>query len=123
MSEDLTKKLPHSADEKLTQVLTRLESLEQKVDERLYDTRPIWQKVVADVAQLQGTVDQLQEGQKHLEQGQEALRTEVRLMGREINYRLDVLNKTMLGIQADHLDIDERVRTLEKTHNPPNSQT
>ena len=69
----------------------------------------IWQRVVADIGQLQ--------------KGQEALRTEVRRMGKDINHRLDVLNKTMLGIQADHLDIDERVRTLEKTHNPPNSQT
>lgn len=116
MSEDLTKKLPHSADEKLTLVLSRLENLERKVDERLYDTRPIWQKVVADIGLLQ-------EGQQRLEQGQETLRTEVRSISRDINYRLDALNKTMLGIQAHHLEIDDRVRTLENTRNPPNSQT
>jgi hypothetical protein len=116
MSDDLTKKLPQSADDKLTLVLSRLDGLEQKVDERLYDARPIWQKVVADIGQLQ-------EGQQRLEQGQVALRTEVRSMSKDINHRLDVLNKTMLGIQAGQLDIDERVRTLENTHNPPNSQT
>ena len=109
MSEDLTKKLPQSADEKLTLVLTRLDSLEQKVDERLHDTRPIWRKVVEDIA--------------HLQQGQEALRTEVRSMKKDIYYRLDVLNQTMLAIRADHRDIDDRVRTLENTHNPSNSQT
>ena len=109
MSDDLTKKLPRSVDEKLTLVLTRLDSLEKKVDERLYDTRPIWQKVVADIGQLQT--------------GQEALRAEVRSMRRDIYYRLDVLNQTMLGIQADHRDIDDRVRSLENTRNPPNSQT
>ena len=116
MSEDLTKKLPQSADEKLTLVLTRLDSLEQKVDERLYDTRPIWQRVVADIGQLQ-------EGQQRLEEGQQALRTEVHAMRRDIYYSMDVLNKTMLRIQTDHRDLDDRMRELEKTHNPPNSQT
>ncbi len=54
MSEDLTKDLPSSAGEKLTQILStvqrldstverldsRLGSLEQKVEGRLYDTSP-----------------------------------------------------------------------------------
>ena len=109
MSEDLTKKLPQSDSEVLALILNRLNSVEQTLAERLYDTRPIWQKVVEDIAQMQ--------------QGQEALRTEVHGMGKDLYYRLDVLNKTLMGIQADHRDIDDRVRTLENTHNPPNSQT
>jgi hypothetical protein len=51
MSEDLTRNLPSSDGAKLTQILSTLERLdsrlrgvEQKVEERLYDTRPIWEK-------------------------------------------------------------------------------
>jgi outer membrane murein-binding lipoprotein Lpp len=123
MSEDLTKKLPASADEKLTLILTtvqtltvrvenldsRLAQVEQKVDERLYDTRPIWQKVVGDIA--------------HLQEGQEALRTEVRAMRRDIYYRFSILNDTLLAIQADDRDIHDRVSRLELSNHAPNSQT
>src|SRR4030095_11202113 len=80
MSEDLTEKLPASDREKLNLILTivqnlsstvqnlsssvqnlssevadiklRLTNLEQKVEERLYDTRPIWEKLAADILQL-----------------------------------------------------------------------
>ena len=80
MSEDLTQKLPSSDSEKMNLILTtvqnlsstvenlsttvqnlvadladiklRLASIEQKVEERLYDTRPIWEKVTADILQL-----------------------------------------------------------------------
>ena len=134
MSEDLTKKLPRTDSEKLTLILTtvqnldtrvtnielrltnverrfdrleqRLDNLEQKVEERLYDTRPIWEKVVADIARLQ-------EGQTRLEGSV-----------REISYKLDVLNETTLTVQAKHKDLDVRVRELERhPPKPTNSQT
>ena len=120
MSEDLTQKLPKTDGEKIALILTivtkiesdyanvarRLNNLEHKVDERLYDTRPIWQKVVADIAQLQ-------EGQNRLEGSV-----------REISFKLDVLNDTMLTVQAKHKDLDVRVRELEQhPQKPTNSQT
>ena len=126
MSEDLTKKLPGNDSEKIALILTlvrsiesridrlehRLEdfdrglgSLENKVDERLYDTRPIWEKVVADIGVLQ-------EGQTRLESNV-----------REISFKLDVLNDTMLNVQAKHKDVDTRVRQLEAQQKPTNSQT
>ena len=126
MSEDLTKQLPASDSDKLTLILTtvqsltvrvgklehRFDGLEQKVDERLYDTRPIWQKVVADIA--------------HLQEGQDVLRTdvgEIKRSLRHVYYRFDILNNTMLAIRADQRDLYDRVRALENHINPPNSQT
>ena len=127
MSNDLTKKLPTGDSENITLILTlvrsiesridRLErrlddferwlnSLEKKVDERLHDTRPIWQKVVDDIAQLQ-------EGQTRLESDVHG-----------ISLKLDVLNDTMLNVQAKQKDVDARVRALERPpQNPTNSQT
>ena len=81
MSEDLTEKLPKNGndkiltaikdlDTKVTKIDNRLQSLEKKVDERLHDTRPIWHKVVADIAELQS-------GQQRLEEGQAAIRKDI----------------------------------------------
>ncbi|HEX8773623.1 MAG TPA: hypothetical protein VF735_08420 [Pyrinomonadaceae bacterium] len=124
MSEELTQNLPPSQDGTLAQILTivqnlstrsesldqRLESLEQrfvsleqKVEDRLYDTRPIWEKVQADIARLQ--------------EGQEGLRKDVRELNthwRDMNRKLSIFNDTLAEIQADYRDIYDRVRGLER---------
>ncbi|HEV2912165.1 MAG TPA: hypothetical protein VGX92_02510 [Pyrinomonadaceae bacterium] len=131
MSEDLTQKLPTSQDGMLAQILTtvqnlstRLESLEQKVDERLHDTRPIWEKVQSDIAglqegqrSLQEGQKSLQEGQKNLQEGQDSIRKDVRELNthwRDMNRKLSIFNDTLTEIQADYRDIYDRVRGLER---------
>lgn len=131
MSEDLTQKLPSSPDPALAQILNavqdlgtrlgslenrlgnlenRFGSLEQKVEERLYDTRPIWEKVQSDIALLQ-------EGQQRLEEGQESLRKDVRDVRtelRDMNRKFSIFNDNLVQIQADYRDIYDRVRDLER---------
>jgi chromosome segregation ATPase len=124
MSEDLTQKLPTSQDPALAQILSavqnlgtglgnlenRFESLERKVEERLYDTRPIWEKVQADIVQLQ-------EGQQRVEEGQESLRKDVRDVRtelRDMNRKFSIFNDNLVQIQADYRDIYDRVRDLER---------
>ena len=145
MSENLTRNLPSSDGEKLTQSLaaiqrfdsrverfestverldSRLGSLEQKVDERLHDTRPIWEKVNADIAELQAGQQRLTEGQQRLtegqqrlEEGQEFLRgesREIRTLLRDIFRRLSIFNDTLVTMQADYRDIYDRVRDIER---------
>src|SRR6476660_5283572 len=48
----------------------KVEHLEKTVEERLYDTRPNWHKLVADIGELQA-------GQQRLEKGQEAMRADL----------------------------------------------
>ena len=115
MSEDLTKKLQKGDDNValiLQNIDSRLQRLEQKVDERLHDTRPIWEKVLADVAQLQ-------EGQTRLEGDVHEINVSIR----DIYYKIEVFNDTMLNVQAKHRDMDRRVRALEGQNKPTNSQT
>ena len=123
MSEDLTKKLPKSDSEILLLILTttqqlelrfdkletqvenidtRLEGLEEKVELRLHDTRPIWHKVVAEIAELQA-------GQKRLEEGFRELNSTVR----EVNRDQVVINDSLRRIQLDLHNFDERLHRCE----------
>ncbi|HEX8143918.1 MAG TPA: hypothetical protein VF553_15070 [Pyrinomonadaceae bacterium] len=121
MSDELTQNLPPSQDGTLAQILTivqnlstRLESLEgrfesleqrflsleQKVEERFYDTRPIWEKVQTDIAQLR--------------ESQDSLAREINTHWRDMNRKLSIFNDTLAEIQADYRDIYDRVRGLER---------
>lgn len=116
MSEDLTKK-PTPGDDNVAAILkhidSRLQSLEQKVEERLYDTRPIWQKVVADIAQLQ-------EGQARLEDQMRDIKVSVR----EVARNTGVIYETAVKIQAEFKDLNSRVLDIELEHQKQrNSQT
>ena len=140
MSEDLTNKLPKGDDNVASILLSidsRLQRLEQKVDERLYDARPIWQKVVADIAQLQEGQRELQAGHRELQQGVRQLhegqqRLEATMASEfcQVNksilnvfYQIEVLNDTVLNVQVRHRDVDRRVRVLEQGHKKPSNSS
>ena len=133
MSEDLTKKLATTDSDKLTSILTivqiletrlvgleqrfvgleqrvggleqRFGELEQKVEERLHDTRPIWQKIVTDIAEVRAEVHDIRTSQR------DGLR------------RMSVFHDTLISMQADYRDIYDRVRGLEINPNQQNSST
>jgi chromosome segregation ATPase len=116
MSEDLTKKLPRTDSEKLNVILTtvqslekRIDRLEQQADEKRYETRPLWEKLEADIAELKQSL--------HTET------KEIKRSLRDLSRKQGVVYESVLQIQADLRDMDERVHTLETTHNQQNSQT
>ena len=128
MSEDLTKKLSNGDCDKriltavqnldthirssfdqlvswIGSVDSRLKQLGQKVEERLHDTRPIWHKVVADIAQLQT--------------GQDAMRSEMQEVNnivRAVNRDQIVINDAVRRIQLDFHNLDERLHKLIKNN-------
>ena len=123
MSEDFTQKLPKSGNDEIltaikdldthvTKIDNRLQNLEKKVDERLHDTRPIWHRVVADIAQLQA-------GQERLEKGQVAMSADLVRVSRD----QIVINDSIRKMHLDFHTIDDRLRRLELNRNQPNSQT
>ena len=144
MSEDLTKKLPKSDTDAILKAIQNLETrvggidsriqglesrfqglehkvehLEKTVEERLYDTRPNWHKLVADIGELQA-------GQQRLEKGQEAMRadlSELNTAVRNVNRDQIVINDVIRKIQLDFHIIDERLHRLIVNSNPQNSST
>jgi chromosome segregation ATPase len=101
----------------------RVEGLERKVEERLYDTRPIWEKVQVDIAQLQEGQKRLEEGQINLlasqgrfEERLEALRDDMRTGFRNLKRQFGVLHETFTEVRAEYKDLDNRVYKLEPEH-------
>jgi hypothetical protein len=117
MSDDKTHNLPSSEDNKLSEILAavrglggRLESLEAKVEsldakvgsldakveDRLYDTRPIWVGLVADIAGLREGQDSLREGQDSLRKEVESLRRVLNVALRDIDRKISIFNDRLL---------------------------
>ena len=72
MSEDTTRNLPggdmgevlsilRSIDGRLTSVETRLAALEDKVESRLHDTRPIWEQVLNRLTKVEERLTKVEE--------------------------------------------------------------
>ena len=142
MSEDLTKKLANGDNEKriltavqnleslfrtsfdqlvswVSSVDARLKHLEQRVEERLHDTRPIWHKVVADIGALQSS-------QERFEQGQDGLRAEIRELNntiRNVDRDQIVINDSLRRIQLDLHRFDERLNKCEVNSHAPKPST
>jgi len=137
MSEDLTKKLTRSDSEKLTIVLTtvqnlvtRIDHLEQQADERRYDTRPLWEKLQADIAELKEAVhnetSEIKTETSEIKTETSEIKTETREIKRslrDLSRKQSILNDTILQVHSDLRDIDERLHAIENTHNQQNSQT
>ena len=123
MSEDLTDKLPKSDSEKLNIILTTVRSLEKRVqhlehqaDEKRYDTRPLWEKLQADIADLKESL--------HSEIGEIKSETgEIKRSLRELSRKQSGLNDSILQIHSDLREMDGRLLALENTHNQQNSST
>lgn len=113
MSENITGRLPdqpNSYEEliRLVQsVRSELAELKQTVEARLHDTRPIWEKVQADIAQLQ-------QGQQRLEEKLEALRDDTRTGLRNLKRDFGILSEMFVEARGEYRDLDRRVYRLEE---------
>ena len=113
MNEDITGRLPDQPNslEELVRLVqsfrTELAELKQTVEARLHDTRPIWEKVQADIAQLQ-------EGQQRIEEKLEALRDDTRTGLRNLKRDFGIMNEMFVEVRGEYRDLDRRVYRLEE---------
>jgi len=134
MSEDLTRKLSDNDKDAILTAIRNLESvvrnsfdnlvtwvssvdsrlkrLDQKVDERIHDTRPIWQKVLDDIA--------------HLQAGQDGMRSEVRQLSNKVDdvyHEQAVFSDAIRKMNLEFHAVDERLHRIEVNQKPLNSST
>jgi len=107
MSDNSTETLNGSHDQKLDQILaalnslrTRLEQVETKVDERLRETRPIWEAVQAQMAELK--------------ESQQSFRSEVEKSFRLLDRRMEMYAEMVARVHAYERDLEDRVDELAK---------
>jgi DNA repair ATPase RecN len=123
MSEDTTRQLP---DDGVRLILTRLDStnarldsmdarlmaLEEKVDRRLQETRPIWEQVLVKLTNIEGELVQVKERLTKVEARLENVEDEVDGLGRKFN----LFNKDILKLQNKQEDMKERLDRIDSEH-------
>jgi len=81
------------------EVLSRLSALEQKIDERMIETRPLWERALAEIAE---TRQEMAEGRK-----------EMNTKFRNLDRKFDQLARELFEMRASISDFDSRVADLE----------
>ena len=82
---------------RLDSIDARLTALEEKVDRRLQETRPIWEQVLARL---------------------DTLEAEMRTGFRRISREMGVVGKDMYELRAAQQDLEVRVEKLEEGNTP-----
>ena len=103
MSEEPTNILPND-DLKL--ILARLNSIDErlgKLEARAYDTKPIWENALKEIADTR----------IEMREGFEKFRTETESGLRRVERKIDVLNQNILDVRADQRELEERVSKLD----------
>ena len=110
MSEDRTQNLP---DDDLRQILTQVTSINtqlgdvrerlERLEARDYDTKPIWEDALKEIAELRVEV----------REGFEKARAEMDAGLRKVARQIDALNNNILGVQVELRGLDAIVSRLE----------
>jgi hypothetical protein len=117
MSEETTQNFPsddlRGIHARFDSIDRRLTTLEDKVDRRLQETRPIWEQVLAKLDGLETKVDSLETKVDGLEAKVGSIETEVRRGFRRHEHHTEVLAGDVVGVRAAQHDLDRRVEKLE----------
>lgn len=136
MNENSVDALNDSRDQRLDQILAavqtldvRVERVETKVDERLRETRPMWETVHAQLAEIKQAVQaetqsrhaqvselrelvQAQVGE--LKESQQALRAEMGKSFRLLDRRMEMYADMVARVHAYERDLEDRVDEIAK---------
>ena len=98
MSEDKTKVFN---DKRLEQILTKLEVMdarlqrvELRIEERGFDTKPVWERALVEIMEVKQDIANVKQDIATL------------------NRKMDVFSRDMLNLRADQLRTEERIANL-----------
>lgn len=92
-----------SLDGRLQSLEERLHSLETKVDERLYDTRPMWEAVQVQITEVREQITE------HINK----LGEETEKGFRKLGSKIELLANEVRDLYADERELERRVGSLE----------
>ena len=128
MSEEITHQFPpdesqaivarlDSHDAGIEELKKRMTTLEDNVERRLMDTRPIWEQVLLRLDAIDG---QFNARFDQVDNRLEAVETRLGKVEREVYHlgkKFRVFHEEILDIQNKHEDLEERVDKLEEEPN------
>ena len=117
MSEETTQNIPDggsfearvfarldSIDGRLDSIDARLQSLENEAERRALETKPIWERALAELLEVKDEILEVKERLGSLEQ-----------LSNQIVRKIDVLGRDMLTLRADQAGVETRLDKLEST--------
>jgi len=127
MNEDLTKEMPEQEPTlrqlyslmiemrtEMSGVNQRLTRLEEKVEARLYDTRPLWERIISEVEALRAGQEELNAKFEALREEQVAIRHELANFRSETIHNQRLLNNKVKDTFLYISDVSARTTELEK---------
>jgi chromosome segregation ATPase len=130
MSEDRTQNLPRgdlgevisilrSIDGRLTSVETRLVALEDKVDRRLQETRPIWEQVLVRLTNVEERLTNVEQELVGVKQGLDKVEARLGKVEAEVDNlgrKFRLFNEDILKLQNKQDDLKERLDRIDSEH-------
>jgi tetrahydromethanopterin S-methyltransferase subunit G len=124
MSEEPTQDLPQdgvrqilarldSIDSRLDNVEGRLSALEDKVDRRLHDTRPIWEQVLVRLDAVEGQLVSFDGRMGGFEKRLDDFGSELRSGLRSFERQVGQLAEDVLKVRADQRGLEKRMDVIE----------
>jgi hypothetical protein len=133
MSEDKTKEMNGSKSfeervfERFERIEGRLVNVEikiSKLEERQYDTKPIWEQVLVAIAEINsrlasmdGRFDAMDARFDRVDSRFDKLETDMDDGFRRVARKMEVLNDSFLEMQADQRYLDRRLEKIEAQEN------
>jgi len=118
MSENLTQPLPNDGVQLILASLEnlngRMAALEDKVDRRLQETRPIWEQVLSRLDGIEARLNSIEARLDSIEARLNKVESEVY----SLNRKFRVFTDDMLKVQDKQEDFEERVTKLEPKSTP-----
>lgn len=117
MSEDLTKNIPdaRSFEERVfarfDSLDARLQTLETQAERRALETKPIWERALAEILEVRESVAEVRESVAEVKESV----AEVRESVANVERKIDVLSRDIVQVRADQSRVENRIDKLESS--------
>lgn len=113
----VTDKRLDNMENKIVDFATQLSNLDEKVETRLYDTRPIWQSVLERLDKIESDLASVKENQEKSEQSAQEFRQELSSRFRQLEKDFSFYRKhaqvDAAALARDIINIEERLEKVE----------